>query len=98
MKQAKMEYYNRKLAEIPADFLKECKDLIDRDFSEELKMEIRSQIDEKGLINWALPHHFGWGMGVRNKFRSHNLLDHSLPSGNWDDYYVIVVEYALGYR
>jgi hypothetical protein len=37
-------------------------------------------------------------MGVRNALRKYGLKDDLLPEGNWDDYYVPVVEVAVGVR
>ena len=41
---------------------------------------------------WWAGSHFFWGMRVRNMFRDLVCLDDKLPSGNWDDYYIQVVE------
>ncbi len=50
-------------------------------------------------LGWSISFHFGWGMAIRNKIRElTGVLDDQLPSGNWDDYYVAVVEAALGLR
>jgi len=57
---------------------------------DQIRMAILSDPDE-----WSVPYHFGWGMGVRNLLREKGILDNELPSGNWDDYYVAVVEDAL---
>ncbi len=39
--------------------------------------------------------HFGWGMACRNNLRKHVCLDDQLPSKNWDDYYIELLELAL---
>lgn len=46
---------------------------------------------------WALGHH-GWGTRIRNYLRGKVCLDDELPSKNWDDYYVQLVEIACGVR
>ena len=46
---------------------------------------------------WAIAHHW-WGMGIRNSLRDSVCSDSELPSGNWDDYYVPLVEMACGLR
>lgn len=46
---------------------------------------------------WAMAHH-GWGTSVRNSLRDNVCLDDKLPSGNWDDYYIPLVEIAVGVR
>jgi hypothetical protein len=50
--------------------------------------------------SWYIPHHFGWGMYMRNLLREHGLLDSMLPEGSntWDDYYVELIEIALGFK
>jgi len=52
----------------------------------------------KNKYNWSSPYHFQWGMWCRNQFREHVCSDNKLPTGNWDDYYVPLVELALGIR
>lgn len=44
---------------------------------------------------WWAESHFGWGMSIRNMFRQTVCLDKDLPSGNWDDYYIGIVEEAV---
>lgn len=46
---------------------------------------------------WAMYHH-GWGTNVRNFLRNSVCGDNELPSRNWDDYYIQLVEIALGLR
>lgn len=46
---------------------------------------------------WAAYHH-GWGTNIRNFLRDKVCLDDRLPSGNWDDYYIPLVEIAVGVR
>ena len=52
----------------------------------------------KNKYNWSSPYHFQWGMWCRNQFREHVCSDDELPTGNWDDYYVPLVELALSIR
>lgn len=52
----------------------------------------------KNKLNWSSRYHFSWGMWMRNQLRNRGIPDSALPSGNWDDYYVPVVELALGIR
>lgn len=42
--------------------------------------------------------HFGWGMALRNGLRAAGFDDTDLPRKNWDEYYVPVVEVAIGLR
>lgn len=59
--------------------------------------EIRSAFGEDKETWWASSH-FYWGMSIRNLLRDNVCLDDKLPSGNWDDYYVPLVELACGVR
>ena len=46
-------------------------------------------------VLWATPHHFIWGMWMRNRLRGAGCQDSRYPTGNLDDYYVRAVEEAL---
>ena len=48
--------------------------------------------------SWWAEHHFDWGMRVRNALRDGVCSDSILPSGNWDDYYVQMIELACELR
>lgn len=76
-------------------------------FTDEVKAAIRARVMEHGA-DWMPPGgHFGWGMGVRNLLRD-VITDQELPApimpedyqgkpptcGNWDDYYMAVVQDA----
>lgn len=58
---------------------------------------IGALIDKKPL-HWIGMHHFGWGMALRNALRTGGFKDAEVPSGNLDDYYIQIVEFALCYR
>jgi hypothetical protein len=47
---------------------------------------------------WWAEQHFHWGMYIRNRLRDGVCTDEKLPSLNWDDYYVILVEKACGLK
>lgn len=42
--------------------------------------------------------HSTFGMGLRNALRDTPIVELELPSQNWDDYYIEVLEIALGFR
>jgi hypothetical protein len=42
--------------------------------------------------------HFHWGRAVRNLLRQQGIPDNQLPSGNWDDYYLPLIEVMAGCR
>lgn len=94
------KYYDEKLAEIPEDFLNKVINFIQNDFGKDKEMveEIKAAYEEKGPIEWAIPAHHDWGMHIRNVFRSQGFTDDNLPDNNWDDYYIQVIELALGMR
>jgi uncharacterized LabA/DUF88 family protein len=47
---------------------------------------------------WWAEQHFYWGMDMRNLLRKNVCLDNELPTGNWDDYYVQMIELTVGVR
>ena len=44
---------------------------------------------------WWVPYHFTAGMAIRNHIRDLGFVDKELPTGNWDDYYVEILEEAV---
>ena len=55
------------------------------------------ELYEENRTGWYIPFHFSWGVSVRNWLRE-SISDDMLPTGNWDDYYVEVIECAIGVR
>jgi hypothetical protein len=53
-------------------------------------------------VNWFAGSHFSWGMAIRNLLRDKVCLDDKLNENekyqNWDNYYVQLVEIAIGVR
>ncbi len=66
------------------------------EIAEEMR-EIHASDGPHWIHNQTLGHHW-FGMQFRNVLRDGDLLDGVLPSGNWDDYYVQVLEIAIGVR
>ena len=91
------EYLDKKFNEIPKDFLKEVVEFLEKEFTDEAKEAIRTLHKENGE-DWAIPFHSDWGMGIRNALRQADFVDRMLPDNNWDDYYIQVVEAAVGIR
>ncbi|MBZ4649269.1 hypothetical protein [Thermosipho sp. (in: thermotogales)] len=94
------EYFEKKLKEIPKNVLEKAvkflKDNIPND-AKEYYIEMYNK--NKHLIDWFLLEHFRSGMTIRNMLRKDaNLSDYLLPDKNWDDYYIQVLEIALGIR
>lgn len=87
------------------EYLKECpvwvvekavpflKELLGKEGAEETKRMWK----EDPEFWWAGFHH-GWGTSVRNRLRKDVCKDNELPSGNWDDYYIQLVELACEVR
>ena len=86
-----IEFQNDKFEEIPTDILNKAVELLKNEITEITKKEIREDIKNNPLY-WFAPYHFGWGMAIRNLLRDKVCLDDKLPSGNWDDYYVQIIE------
>ncbi len=58
---------------------------------------IRKAYKDDPATWWAESHHY-WGRTIRNLLREKVCLDDELPSKNWDDYYVAIIEIACGLR
>lgn len=91
-----MTFHKDRLAELPAGVLDTVVAAFQNHHNEKTLQEIRDRWESDPETWWAL-YHFGWGMSVRNFFRSY-VVDQELPSGNWDDYYIPVIEVAVGVR
>jgi hypothetical protein len=91
------KYLDDKYNEIPKEFLVKCVEFLKNEIQEETKDEIYKAYQDNGL-NWIGVGHFHFGMYIRNKLRSAGFLDECLPDGNWDDYYIQVLEDAVGIR
>lgn len=91
------DYLEQKLMEIPKDVLEGTVQLLKKSVPEKLK-NLLKEIYKKDPDNWMIPYHFGFGMSIRNVIREGGFPDKKLPDGNWDDYYVQVLEIAIGVR
>ena len=79
------------------EFLKSCVEFLKKEISDKDQEYIANEYKEKGS-SWIGEGHFGWGMHIRNQLRSAGFTDDKLPEQNWDDYYIPVVEIAVGVR
>ncbi|HLG37780.1 MAG TPA: hypothetical protein VI338_06560 [Nitrososphaera sp.] len=79
--------------EIPQWIILKAVDAILNEIPFQQFVDLRHRIAESP--NWYVEHHFTWGMAVRNRLRETVCPDNELPSGNWDDIYVHVVEEAV---
>jgi hypothetical protein len=66
---------------------------LNQDDVQRIKQEFNKDSD-----TWWASHHHGWGTGIRNLLRDNVCSDDRLPSKNWDDYYIRLVEIAVGVR
>lgn len=85
------------LQELPQEIVERGVAHIKSKLNPEIVRDITSAWKADPKTWWAAWHH-GWGTGVRNDLRDNVCRDDELPSGNWDDYYVQLVEIAVGVR
>jgi hypothetical protein len=62
---------------------------------DELYEQALAEGDDKPFL---MSPHMSFGMWVRNQLRMGGVKDNMVPDGNLDDYYVAMIEYALGHR
>lgn len=62
---------------------------------EKVQEQLRQSYHELPRDSFIGMIHFNWGMDCRNNLRKNVCLDDQLPSGNWDDYYIELLELAL---
>jgi hypothetical protein len=96
--------HDKWFATLPDDMLEKCATRVRRVVSKKTKEAIKKDFEKYGPYWWCIKtsQHFRWGMWIRNRLRM-VVTDDKLPnkhSGqrNWDNYYIQVVEYALGLR
>jgi hypothetical protein len=93
------EYYDKKFAEIPQEVLDKALTIINSELDDQTKQWAKDLFILKGPIEWAISLHHGWGTAIRNMLRTTGgLSDNLLPDKNWDDYYIQVIEAAIGVR
>jgi hypothetical protein len=61
-------------------------------------LEETRKLYKEDPVHWISPYHFTTGMAIRNLLREKVCRDDQLPSGNFDDYYVQLLEIAAGVR
>lgn len=72
-------------------------EFLKKHLSQKVVEEIK-QLYKNDKQTWWASEHFGYGMYIRNQLRSNVCPDNELPSGNWDDYYVPLMEATCGLR
>lgn len=91
------DLHTNSLKELPNEIVDSAVQCLKITLLDETIDEIRSAFMED-KNTWWVSSHFHWGMNIRNLLRDNVCLDDKLPSGNWDDYYVPLVELACGVR
>jgi hypothetical protein len=94
------KYFDAKLAELDVDLVHEAVAVLRKWIDPQAAVEIHEAYAEHGPHEWIHQDngHFGWGMACRNALREAGLHDDRTRDGNWDDYYVGLVEIALDLR
>jgi hypothetical protein len=89
------------LAMLPRDFVLKAASALNFDLEE----QTRQRVYDEWLVtggSWWIPYHFEWGMAIRNRLRSLVCPDEQIPVTqdfqNWDNFYVPLVELAVGIR
>lgn len=91
------KYHDDRFSELPEWIIEKSKLVLLDAIRPEEREIIKKEIDDNGCV-WCSQYHFGWGMSVRNLLREKVCKDDELPIQNWDDYYVTLIEYAVGKR
>jgi hypothetical protein len=61
-------------------------------------MEETRELYKEDPVHWISPYHFSTGMAIRNLLRKEVCTDDQLPTKNWDDAYVQLLEIAAKCR
>ncbi len=91
------EQMTKDLQECPVWIINESVSALKNILTEDLVYEIKTMYQNNPETWWA-GFHFGWGMNIRNFLRDNVCLDDKLPLGNWDEYYVQMVELVCELR
>lgn len=92
-----IKHHDEALKSLPRDLVLRVVKHIRSRMTLELADQIRFDHEENQATWWA-PIHHTWGMSVRNSIRNNVAIDKVTPSNNWDDYYVPLIELAVGIR
>jgi hypothetical protein len=92
-----MKTLDQHLKELPVWIIKKSIPVLKECLGTRVIFQIQEDSKNDPELWWADKHH-GWGTAVRNHLRDNVCLDEELPSGNWDDYYIQLVELACEIR
>lgn len=88
------EFYRDNALKLRPELRKKAVEFLYLGIDSESQTEIhRLALDDP---EWWAPQHFGWGMAIRNALRKGGFGEKELAVDNLDDYYVGLVEMALG--
>jgi hypothetical protein len=91
-------YMQLRLEELPDWVVAESVFWLRKLFSHDFILDAREKIDADPAT-WYAPYNSNWGRAIRNYLREKVCTDHILPSPwGFDDYYVQLVEIAVGRR
>jgi hypothetical protein len=92
------EYFDNKYLEIPEDIKIKANNATLLIIDEVTRGLIELKYKKFGKHKWIFDNysHFSWGMWFRNQLRHYGIKDDLFPDGNLDDYYVSIIEQALG--
>jgi hypothetical protein len=95
-----IKYNDDRLAELPQWIVEKSVEAIKKKLlQDDLEGLIKEYIEKPGT--WWSKYHFWAGMTLRNLLRDNVCLDDKLPKnlpGGWDNYYVPLLEIAIGVR
>ena len=86
--------------ELDAVFKSAAVAMLQKELPKRTKLDILKMYNQHGKLVWVTEEmlHFSWGMAVRNLLRDKGFLDCMTKTGNLDDYYIQLVEAAIGVR
>ena len=91
--------HQQRFLELPPDLRQRAITALREMFDPSVEDDIKAEYDRSGEDWWLDANiHFHWGMSIRNFLREQGILDNQLPSSNWDDYYLQIIEAAVHIR
>lgn len=95
------QYHSERFAELSEWIIAKSVSVIQKALNYGDVLLIQEHIKENPVF-WVAPYHHGWGTAIRNLLRDKVCTDDKLPGSpedkNWDNYYVYLVEVAIGLR
>lgn len=92
-----IDWHNKCLRECPEWIVEQSVEFLRKAIPDDIKEKILEEYKQLG-VHWVASYHFSWGMFIRNQLRDNVCTDETLPTKNWDDLYVQLVEIVVGIR